>query len=87
MSANIAAVAYRNISMITILVNHKFDEPGPIELLHGTQYFLASRDGEGNEIYWDYYGMGHPVKDVIDAELDRLSQCAHRAEQMFEAGI
>ena len=82
-----ARTQYLELAALSLPVGHRFDDPVGINLLHGTQYFLASVDGESNELYWSYYGEYHPVLAVLDQTLEALSQCTQGAQKMYSNGI
>lgn len=74
---------YSSLSVSSIPIDHAFNDPQGITLLHGTQYFLSTRDGKGNELDWRYYGSGHPLERKISASLDDLALCATPAALAF----
>jgi len=83
-----AEAIYSALASASIPLNHAFDDPSGITVLHGTQYFLSSRDGEGNQINWSYYGPDHPLQRQISAALDNLAICAEPAADAFQqAGL
>jgi len=79
-----AARIYDQLKVKSIPVGHAFDDSVGLTVLHGTEYFLSSRDGHGNQMDWSYVGSDHPLQDFLDAALDSLSQCAAPASAQFE---
>jgi hypothetical protein len=75
---------YSSLSSATIPVGFAFDDPGGIQVMHGTQYFLSSRDGQGNLLNWSYYGPDHPLQRTISDALDNLEVCAKPAAEAFQ---
>ncbi|TVP76193.1 MAG: hypothetical protein EA353_12455 [Puniceicoccaceae bacterium] len=84
-SCPVAARVYEDLSTLSLPVGFKFSDPSGITVLHGTQYFLASVDGEGNPLYWSYYGPGHPAQRALSSALDALLACAHVLRSTFDA--
>lgn len=83
-----AEALYSSLALSSIPLNHAFDDVTGMILLHGTQYILSSRDGEGNQVNWSYYGQGHPLQQKIAAALDNLASCAKPAAGAFRrAGL
>jgi hypothetical protein len=83
-----ANAIYSALASASIPVGHAFDSPSGITVLHGTEYFLSSRDGEGNQLNWSYYGRGHPLQQTISTALDKLSVCAKPAtDALQQAGL
>ena len=80
-----AAQAYELLAKITLPVGYKFDRPEGITVLHGTQYFLTAKDGEGNRLDWSYYGPGHDAQRTIDTALHMLEGCAANTRLRFSA--
>jgi hypothetical protein len=75
---------YSSLSSATIPVGYAFDDPSGITVMHGTQYFLSSRDGQGNPINWSYYGPDHPLQQTISDDLDNLAACAKPAASAYQ---
>jgi hypothetical protein len=80
-----AAQAYEMLAEITLQVGYKFEQPEGITVLHGTQYFLTAKDGEGNRLDWSYYGPGHDAQRTIDSALHMLEHCAQSTRAEFLA--
>ena len=83
-----AEAIYTALTSATIPVGYAFNDPTGITLLHGTTYFLSSRDGQGNQIDWRYYGPDHPLQQTLSNALDNLAVCAKPAATAFNgAGL
>lgn len=80
-----AEAIYASLASASIPVGYAFDDPAGAEVMHGTVYFLSSRDGHGNLIEWSYYGPGHPLQEQIHRALDDLEVCAEPAAPAFRA--
>ncbi|WP_394695151.1 hypothetical protein [Pseudoxanthomonas japonensis] len=79
-----AAAIYNDLASRSIPIGHAFDDPIMPTVLHGTRYFLSSRDGHGNPTDWSYVGIGHPLQDVLNDALDNLALCAVPAVRAFQ---
>lgn len=79
-----AAAIYKDLATRSIPIGHAFDDPIMPTVLHGTTYFLSTRDGHGNQTDWSYVGIGHPLQDALTDALDRLAQCAAPAARAFQ---
>lgn len=79
-----AADIYRDLAERSIPIGHAFDAPLVPAVIHGTQYFLSTRDGHGNRMDWSYVGIDHPLQDALAMALDSLAQCAAPAARAFQ---
>jgi hypothetical protein len=73
---------------MSIPIGYAFNNPQPLQVIHGDMYFLSVRDGHGNQTDWSYYGLDHPLRETISAALDKLAVCAEPAALEFSrAGL
>lgn len=79
-----AAGIYEDLATRSIPIGHAFDQPTGMTVLHGTTYFLSTRDGHDNQANWSYVGIRHPLQEVLDAALDDLAECSAPAVRAFD---
>ena len=67
--------AYNRLAKIAFPVGYRFDQRNRTEVVDGTIYFLASKDGEGNTLNWSCSGLVHPASEEIDTPFQTLESC------------
>ena len=70
---------YGQLAAQSISIGHAFDDAIGLTVIHGTTYFLSTRDGHANQMNWSYVGSEHPLQKQLDTALDSLNQCAASA--------
>jgi hypothetical protein len=83
-----ASEIYGSLASQSIPIGFAFDNPQPLTVIHGTMYFLSTRDGQGNQTDWSFYGVDHPLQEAVSSSLDKLGNCAEPAAAAFQrAGL
>ena len=79
-----AAAVYEDLAARSIPIGHAFDDPIGITVMHGTRYFLSTRDGHDNQANWSHVGISHPLQAALDAALDDLAECSAPAVHAYD---
>ncbi|MCF2855900.1 hypothetical protein L1286_00325 [Pseudoalteromonas sp. SMS1] len=72
------------LSRAQIPLVHAFDNPEGVVVLHGTRYYLSSKDGQNNFNAWSFYGYGHPMIELIKQSKRKIEHCTSKALTMYK---
>lgn len=78
-----AGRVYASLASLSLPIGHAFDDPQPLQVIHGDMTFLSVRDGHGNQTDWSYVGLDHPLQTATWEALEELAACAEPAARAF----